>query len=88
TIVMFEIFQAFSCRKLDRPVGKEIFKNKYLNITAALAIILQIIIIYSPLNNLFDTKPLEITDLILVIVISSIGFIYLELYKKYIKRPH
>ena len=44
--------------------------------------IVTIVGIYIPFfNPIFGTAPLNMIEFILIILISSIGFIYLELYK-------
>ncbi|MCX8202306.1 MAG: cation-translocating P-type ATPase [Candidatus Micrarchaeota archaeon] len=81
-VVLFEIFQSFACRSLDAPVGREFANNKYLLIAAGVAFVLQMFILYfEPMQILFDTRPLTISELMALIGISLIGFAYIEFAK-------
>ncbi|MCS7109666.1 MAG: HAD-IC family P-type ATPase [Candidatus Micrarchaeota archaeon] len=81
-IVFFEIFQSFACRSIDRPVIGNLFENRYLIIAAVIALSLQLSIIYfEPLQTLFKTKPLSAIELVILFLISSIGFLYIEMSK-------
>ncbi|MBI2508038.1 calcium-translocating P-type ATPase, PMCA-type [Candidatus Woesearchaeota archaeon] len=81
TSVMFQMFFVFSCRS-DRSL-KEVglFSNKYLIGAVLLTVILQILIIYTPISSVFAFTPLSIKDWILIIAVSSIGFIFFEVKK-------
>jgi len=86
-VVVFEMFQAFSCHSLYRPITKTKFRaSKWLIIAALTAIILQITIVYFPLaQQVFHTRALSLFDWILIFGFSSLGLIYLELYKAFRK---
>lgn len=78
-VVFFEMFQSFACRSIEKPVGREVIKNKYLLLAAAAAFILQMSILYfEPMQVLFNTKPLTTLELVTIISISLIGFLYIE----------
>jgi Ca2+-transporting ATPase len=83
SVIMFEMFQVFSCRSLTRPsfqVG--IFKNKYLLVAVLISLLLHIGILYIPvLQQLFRVSPLSWEDWVILSLISSTGFIYLETHK-------
>ncbi|MEM3408063.1 MAG: cation-translocating P-type ATPase [Candidatus Micrarchaeia archaeon] len=84
-VVFFELFQSFACRSLEKPVGKEILKNRYLLVAALAALILQMLILYfEPMQILFGTKSLTILELVAIISLSLVGFLYIEL-AKYLK---
>ena len=81
-IVFSELFQSFSCRSLDKPVGFELLKNRYLTAVVFITLLLQLCLIYlEPLQLLFKIRPLSILELVAVFVISSFGFLYLEFAK-------
>ena len=84
---MFEKFQAFSCRSLEKPIIGEMFANKWLNFAAILTFFLHLAILYVPVfNTLFHTTPLSLSDWALIILASLFGFAYLELYKAIFSR--
>src|SRR3989344_2847996 len=84
TSVIFQMFFVFSC-KSDLSLKKvNLFSNKYLIGAVLLTVILQVLIIYTPISEVFEFTPLSIKDWIIIIAASSIGFIFFEA-KKLIK---
>ncbi len=83
TIAMFEMFQAFAARSTYLPsleVG--LFKNKFLIIAVLLSITACLSVIYIPaLQVLFKTTALSISEVVIIVALSSLGFIYLEFHK-------
>jgi Ca2+-transporting ATPase len=79
-IIIFELFQSFSCRSLEHPLTQiGIFSNRYLILVVAWEIIMLNVILYIPfLNQLFNTVPLNPIDWVLVLIAASTGFTYLE----------
>ncbi|MEM4133622.1 MAG: cation-translocating P-type ATPase [Candidatus Micrarchaeia archaeon] len=81
-VVFFEMFQSFACRSLEKPVGKEILKNRYLLLAAVAALVLQMSILYfEPMQMLFGTKSLTALELVAIVSVSLVGFLYIELTK-------
>jgi len=83
TIVMFELYQAFAVRSLERSsfsIG--LFKNKYLvlAVISSLAICLGIILIPA-LQPFFGTVSLSLAEILIITALASTGFIYLEISK-------
>ncbi|MBI5332202.1 MAG: cation-translocating P-type ATPase [Candidatus Aenigmarchaeota archaeon] len=78
-IVVFELFAALSIQDIDRPVGKRIFNNSKLLAALFVSLVLQSIIIYSPIaNQIFYTTPIALIDWLIITGLALIGFIYLE----------
>jgi Ca2+-transporting ATPase len=79
-IIMFELFQSFSCRSIEYPVTNiDIFSNRYLLLAVAWEIMILIVILYVPFfNPLFNTTPLGLIDWLIILVVASAGFTYLE----------
>jgi Ca2+-transporting ATPase len=78
-VVFFELFQAFSCIDIEKPVKGKLFSNKYLVLTALSVFLIQLFIIYyEPANLIFNTSPLLLEQLLYIIVISSLSFLYIE----------
>lgn len=74
TLVIFEIVRAYM---IKANYGK-MFNNKLLLIAIALAIALQLIVVYTPLNVFFKTVPLVLKDWIAIgaatLVFAVLGF--------------
>ena len=87
SVVIFEMFQAFSCHSLDAPIIKaRPFVNKWLLTSALIAITLQIAIVNIPfLQEIFHTTSLNLKDWLIIFAFSSFGFLYLEVYKSFKK---
>lgn len=83
TIVLFESYQAFASRSTIFPSLKVgLFKNKALVGTILISLLVATGALYVPsMNTLFGTAPLKITEFLMVLLLSSTGFIYLELSK-------
>tara|TARA_Y100000310_G_scaffold345817_1_gene470427 strand:+ start:7011 stop:9674 length:2664 start_codon:yes stop_codon:yes gene_type:complete len=83
TIAMFELYQAFASRSTKFSSFKVgIFKNKFLVGAVLISLGVTIAVIYVPfLQPLFDTFPISFMEFLMVAVLSSTGFIFLELYK-------
>ncbi len=86
TVASFEMYQAFASRSVRYPAFKVgIFKNKWLILAVLSSMLVAIAVIYLPFfNPIFGTSPLTIIEFMAIILVSSLGFIYLESYK-YIK---
>ena len=59
TLVIFEMVAIFFIR---HSLGTKVFTNKYLYLAILSSILLQLVIIYSPLNKFFKTVPLSLVD--------------------------
>jgi Ca2+-transporting ATPase len=84
TAIFAEMFIVLACRS-EKPL-KEIgfFSNKFLLASIAIAIVLQLIAIYTPLANVFGFVPLSLKELGIVLVLSAPIFIIFEI-AKYLK---
>jgi len=80
TIVMFEMFNAFNFRSLDRSLFKTgVFSNKWLWVAVASSVVLQLAVIYAPfLQGAFGTVALGALDWVKVLAVSCIVFILVE----------
>ena len=59
TLIFFEIANAFNFRSFRLPVHKlPLFANKYLVCASAASILATLLIIYTPLNKIFETVPI------------------------------
>jgi len=83
SIIFFELYQAFASRSTLFPSIKVgLFKNRALLAATLLSFIVALCAVYlPPMNDLFGTSPLTILELFIVLILSSVGFIYLEISK-------
>lgn len=79
TLVIFEMVAIFFIR---HSLGAKMFTNKYLYLAILSSILLQLVVIYSPLNVFFKTVPLDLRDWIEIAAYTVALIIsYLVIYK-------
>ena len=83
SIIFFVLYQAFAARSTLFPSIKVgLFKNRALLGAILLSFIVALCAVYLPkMKHLFKTSPLTILELFIVLILSSVGFIYLEISK-------
>ncbi len=82
SLVVFEIFRLQTIRT-EFNIG--IFSNKWLIGAVITSILLQLAVIYTPLNVFFKTVPLGINEWILIIAVSILLFLTAMIFNKIIK---
>ena len=88
TISTAQLFHAYNCRSTKSIFSKNIFKNKLLNSSFIVGILLEVAVIYSDgLNDVFSLKKLAINELLIAMGIAFSIIIIVEIYKKIINRP-
>ncbi len=81
TGIIFELLFVYTCRS-KKPLRKiGFFSNKWLNLAIGLGIMLHLILLYSPLGNLFGTVALDLNGWLLVLPFGISGLIIAELVK-------
>ena len=79
TAVFCEMFVVISCRSEDKNIWElGILSNKFLLFSIFVAVLLQLIAIYTPLSVIFGLKAISLGELALTIGISSIVLIFFE----------
>jgi Ca2+-transporting ATPase len=87
TLVMFEMFAVLSARSFVPFKNLLPFKNKWLTLGMASSVIIQLIVIYfAPLQKVFGTTAITWTDWVIILAVSSLGFVLMELGKIFIKQ--
>ncbi len=81
TAVFYEMFLIFACRSDKNLWEIGLFSNKSLVFAVAIAIILQIIAIYTPLSIVFGLKALSLAEFAIVTLSSLSGFVFFEFMK-------
>ena len=87
--VMFQLFLVFNVRSETKPlVLTNPFENRYLLLGVASSFLLQLSVIYiAPLQAIFGTFPLDLTDWVVVLLFASIALaVSPSLFKKKSKR--
>lgn len=88
TLVMFEMLAVMSARSFASFKKLNPFSNKWLTLGILASILIQIAVIYIvPLQKVFGTLPITLMDWIVILVVSSLGFVLMEVSKLLIK-PH
>lgn len=81
-LIVQEMVFALNCRNLKEPLIKHgVFSNKYINIGFVALIILQILIFITPMRNILHIVPLNLSQIMIIVVINIISFIFIELIK-------
>ncbi|MDP1696119.1 MAG: HAD-IC family P-type ATPase, partial [archaeon] len=82
TAVFCEMFIILSCRSRDKPIFKiGLFSNKFLIGAILIAIVLQLMAVYTPLASIFGFVPLSLKELLTITAVSCPAFIFFEVMK-------
>jgi Ca2+-transporting ATPase len=89
TLVMFEMFTVMSVRSFA-PFRKMVpFSNMWLTLGIVASISIQLLVIYTPfLQNVFGTMPLSFKHWLVILSISSTGFVMMEISKFFVKEKY
>ncbi len=91
TLVLVEIVHSFNVKSEKSVFNKQIFNNKFLWGSAALAILLLLVIIYVPfLNNIFELAPLDAYHVGVAIALALSMLVIMEVIKLFrrLKNKH
>jgi len=82
TLMMFQMFNVLNCRSEKNSLFKiGVFSNRYLIGAIIISILLQVMVIYTPLATFFKTIPLSLIDWAYVVLMSSTVLIFGETIK-------
>jgi Ca2+-transporting ATPase len=70
TLVLLQLLLALNTRRDKSIFTRELFANKYLWLALAGSVLLQMAVIYTPMNSLFATVPITLLDWIIIIAAS------------------
>lgn len=85
SLVLFEMMFAFSCKDITKSViNKRIFKNRYLNISMLVLLVIQIIVFVTPFGHILNIGTLTWLQVLYAVLIVLFGFLIDEILKKYI----
>lgn len=82
TLVMFQLFNVLTYRAKNFKI--DIKKSKFLVGSVIITILMQIAVLYTPLNIAFNTVPIGIFDWVKILIMSCMLYIILESRKMFI----
>lgn len=81
TLVLAQLIHVFDCRSQYSIFHRYLFENKPLILAVLSSILLlAVVIYYEPLQNVFSTSPLLLTDWLLIIGLASLPTILLSIF--------
>ncbi len=83
TLVMFQLFNVLTYRAKNFKI--DISTSRFVIGSVIISVLLQLLVLYTPLNIAFKTVPLGLFDWIKILLVSSTLYIILEL-RKFINR--
>lgn len=82
SIIINEFVFAYNCRSLKEQIHKKgIFKNKQLNIGIIALILIQILVFFTPISQIFGLTHVTNNQFIYVILINLVSLVIIELLK-------
>jgi P-type Ca2+ transporter type 2C len=83
-LIFLEIAVAFNFRSFRKGVlNRNPFVNKHLVIASLISILITLAVVYTPLNNIFDTVPIPFVDWMIALGFSILLTFIFDLLKKY-----
>jgi len=85
TAIIYELLFVYTIRS-KKPIFKiGIFSNKWLNYAVIFSLALHLILLYTPLGNIFNLVPLTLNHWLLILPFAFSGLIIFELAKYFLK---
>jgi len=82
TLVLFQLFNVFNLRSKDISIFRQNpFENRWLVLAVVFSILMQLIVLYTPLSTYFRIVPLQLIDWVYVILVSASVLVFGELVK-------
>ena len=82
TISLFAITNAFNFRSFRKGVlTRSLFVNKYLVYASIISILATLLVVYSPLNKIFETIPITLFNFLMAAVVASSIVIAFDIFK-------
>ncbi len=82
TLVMFQMFNVLNSKSEKKSLFEVgVFSNKYLIGAIVSSVALQLAILYTPLNQVFDTVSITLQDWAIILVASASIIVLMEIYK-------
>ena len=81
TAIIYELFFVYTVRSKESLFKIGIFSNKWLNYSVLFTLLFYLLLIYTPLGNIFELVPLTLSNWLLVVPFAFSGLIIFEIYK-------
>jgi len=81
TGIIFELLFVYTCRSKESIFKKGMFSNNWLNISIITGFVLQMVLLYTALGNLFGAVSLTLNDWFFVLPFGISGFVIFEIAK-------
>jgi len=81
TLMILQMYNVMNCRSDHISVFRNFFSNKWLLGAVLSSICLQILIIYTPLKDIFNTTPISLSDWGYIFLVSSSVLVFGEIVK-------
>src|SRR3989338_3068296 len=82
TLMIYQMFNVINCRSEFKSIFKiGFFTNPKLLGAILISVLMQILVIHTPLNTFFKTIPLTMMDWVYVVLVSSTVLIIVEIHK-------
>ena len=82
TLVMFQLFNVLNF-KSNKSILSRAFNNKYLILAIISSVILQLVILYTPLNSVFGVEPLSLLQWGIILIVSF-SILFFEEFRKFL----
>lgn len=86
TAILYELFFIYTCRSEKPLIETGIFSNKWLNYAIIFSLVLQFILLYTPLAGFFGVVPLSFNNWLFIIPFAVSGLIIFEIGKYFRKK--
>ncbi len=74
-LILLEMTYAISCKNLFKSVfNKEIFSNKYMNLSMIILIIIQLLVFMTPISSWFEIVPLSFIEIMFIFLFVIVVF--------------
>jgi Ca2+-transporting ATPase len=85
TGVLFELFFVYTCRSNESLFKKGFFSNKWVNYAVLISLVLQLVLIYTPLGLFFGVVPIEFSHWMIILPAALLGLFVFEIRKLFKK---
>lgn len=85
TVIIFELLLVFVCRSKTKNMFTGLLTNKLLLYSVLTALLLQLVLLYTPLAELFKVVPLTLIDWLKAAGFAVVGIVILEFRKLFLK---
>lgn len=85
TLSLGQLFHSFNMKSSRSILNKKIFNNKYLWLSFIIGLLLQVLVMYTPLNEVFNLVPLTGMMLFVAVSLAICPIFIVEIVKSFVK---